>query len=177
MRLVIAVLLALSAAAPLQAQTYLAPNLGLPFEGDTRHDAKLSYGGTLMFTGDVAGFAVDFAYLPDFFAGTDLRDNNVTTLMGDLVLISPGHTRFYASAGLGLLKTRVRDAHDFFDIDSNQLGFDAGGGLLVIPHHVGLQADVRYYRTLTHPETPGGFDVDLGSLSFWRWCGALVFRF
>jgi hypothetical protein len=103
--------------------------------------------------------------------------NNVTTLMGNFVLISPGHTRLYGSAGLGLMKSRVRNAADLFDVDSSELGFNAGGGLLVVPGHVGLQADIRYYRTLTHPETPAGFDVDLGSLSFWRACVGLAFRF
>ncbi len=169
--------LTLGVAAPVQAQVYLGPNVGLPFGGDTRDSPKVSYGGTLTFTGDVLGFAVDFAYLPDFFAGADLRDNNVTTLMGNFVLISPGHTRLYASTGLGLLKSRVRNAADLFDVSSNQLGFDAGGGLLVAPGPVGLQADVRYFRSLTHPETPGGFDVDLGSLSFWRGYVGLVVRF
>ena len=176
-RLGLAFLFTLGLAAPLRAQTYLAPNIGLPFGGDTRHDAKVSYGGTLTFAGDVVGFTVDFAYLPDFFAGTDLRDNDVTTLMGNLVLLTPGHTRLYGSAGLGLLKSRVGSASDLFDVDTSQLGFNAGGGLLVAPGPVGLQADVRYYRTLTHPETPGGFDVDLGSLSFWRASVGLVFRF
>ncbi len=178
MALVVTVgVLALGVAAPLQAQVYLGPNLGLPFGGDTRHDPKVSYGGNLTFTGDVFGFSVDFAYLPDFFAGSDLRDNNVTTLMGNFVLISPGHTRLYASAGLGLLKSRVRNAADLFDVDTNQLGFNAGGGLLVVPAHIGLQADVRYYRSLTHPESQRGFDLDLGGLSFWRGYVGLVVRF
>ncbi len=169
--------LTLGVAAPLLAQVYLAPNLGLPFGGDTPHDPKVSYGGTLTFAGDVLGFSVDFAYLPDFFAGSDLRDNNVTTLMGNFVLISPGHTRLYASAGLGLLKSRVRNAADLFDVDSNQLGLDAGGGLLVVPARGGRQADLRYYRSLTHPGPVLGFDFDLGSLSFWRASAGLVFRF
>jgi len=171
------VLLALGVVTPVQAETYLAPNLGLPFGGDTRHDAKVSYGGNLTFTGDVVGFTVDFAYLPDFFAGSDLRDNDVMTLMGNLVLITPGHTRLYGSAGLGLLKSRVGSANDLFNVDTSQLGFNAGGGLLVAPGPVGLQADIRYYRTLTHSGPELGFDLDLGSLSFWRASVGLVFRF
>jgi hypothetical protein len=171
-------LMALGAAAPLQAQVYLAPNAGLAFGGDTNDDAKVSYGGTLTFAGEshMLGFAVDYAYTPDFFAG-DLTDNNVNTLMGNLVLISHGRTRLYGSIGLGLMKTRVRDVNQFFNVDSNELGMDAGGGLLFAPGRFGLQADVRYFRNLTDPEPDNEFDVDLGSFSFWRASGGLVIRF
>jgi hypothetical protein len=172
-------LVALAAATPVQAQAYLAPSVGSAFGGDTQGHARLSYGGILTFAGEshALGFAVDFGYQPDFFPGADLRDNNVTTLMGNLVLISGGHTRVYASVGLGLLKTRVSDAHDFFDIDSNELGLNAGGGILVVPSHLGLQADVRYFRNLTDPERDAHFDVDLGSFDYWRATAGLVFRF
>jgi len=169
---------ALGAAAPLQAQVYLAPNVGLAFGGDTNDDSKISYGGTLTFAGEshVLGFAVDFAYMPDFFAG-DLTDNNVTTLMGNLVLITRGRTRLYTSVGVGLLKTRVRDAGQFFDINNHELGLNAGVGLLAVPGRFGFQADVRYFRNLTDPEPDHEFDVDLGSFDYWRGSAGLVIRF
>jgi outer membrane protein with beta-barrel domain len=177
MRLRIGLLVAaLGVAAPLQAQVYLAPNVGLDFGGDTNNDSKVSYGGTLTFAGNLVGFAVDFTYAPDFFPG-NLRDNNVTTLMGNLVLLSPGRTRIYGSVGIGLMKTRVRSADDFFDIDSNELGLDVGGGILFVPDRVGFQADIRYFRSLTDPDPDGEFDIDLGGFNYWRASGGLVFRF
>jgi opacity protein-like surface antigen len=167
---------ALGVAAPLQAQVYLTPNVGVDFGGDTNDDSKVSYGGNLTFAGNIIGFAVDFTYAPDFFPGT-LRDNNVTTLMGNLVLLTPGAARFYGSAGLGLMKTRVSDAEDLFDIDSNELGLNVGAGIIYAPSHVGFNADIRYFRQLTDPQPDGGFDIDLGSFDYWRASGGLVIRF
>jgi len=169
---------ALAVAAPLQAQVYLTPNVGAVFGGDT-DDSKVSYGGTLMFAGEssVIGFAVDFAYTPDFFGTSSLSKNNTTSLMGNLVLMSPGRTRIYGSGGIGLMKTRVEDIDGFFDIDSNELGMNVGGGIIFIPDRIGFQADVRYFRNLTDPEPDDEFDVDLGSFSFWRASGGIVFRF
>lgn len=170
-------LAALGVAAPLQAQVYLTPNVGVVFGGDTGDDSKISYGGTLTFAGDLIGFAVDFAYTPDFFGSDRLTDNNVTSLMGNLVLLSPGRTRIYGSAGLGLMKTRVADVDQFFDIDSNELGFNVGGGILFVPDRIGFQADIRFFRSLTDPEPDDEFDLDLGGFNYWRASGGLVIRF
>ena len=169
---------AFAVAAPLQAQVYLTPNVGAVFGGDT-DDSKVSYGGTLTFAGEssVIGFAVDFAYTPDFFVDTNLSKNNTTTLMGNLVLMSPGRTRVYGSGGIGLMKTRVEDIDGFFDIDSNELGMNVGGGVIFLPDRIGFQADVRYFRNLTDPEPDDEFDLDLGGFNFWRASGGIVFRF
>jgi hypothetical protein len=169
---------AIAVASPLQAQVYLTPNVGAVFAGDT-DDSKVSYGGSLTFAGEssVIGFAVDFAYTPEFFGSSDLTDNNVTSLMGNLVLMSPGRTRVYGSGGIGLLKTRVQDVDGFFDIDSNELGMNVGGGFIFLPDRIGFQADVRYFRNLTDPEPDDEFDIDLGGFNFWRASGGVVFRF
>jgi opacity protein-like surface antigen len=170
-------LTALGVAGPLQAQTYLTPNIGMAFGGDL-DDSRISYGGTLTFTGDVpVGFAIDFAYTPDFLGTVAFGKSNATSLMGNLVLISNGRVRIYGSAGVGLMKTRVEDVSGFFEIDSNEFGFNAGGGFIFAPNRLGIQGDVRYFRNLTDPEPDNEFDVDLGSLSFWRASGGIVFRF
>jgi opacity protein-like surface antigen len=168
-------LLALASSA--QAGAYLTPFAGAAFGGDSV-SSPFTYGGSLTLAGDVVGFAVDFGYTKDFFGDTAFGDNNMTTLMGNLVVLTPGRTRLYGSAGLGLMKTSVEDASGFFDVDSNELGFDVGGGVLFMAgEHIGIQGDIRYFRQLTDPEPDNEFDIDLGSLDFWRATGGLAIRF
>ena len=170
-------LTALGVAGPLQAQTYLTPNIGAAFGGDL-DDSRISYGGKLMFTGDsLIGFEVDFAYTPDFLGTVAFGKSNATTLMGNLVLISGGRVRIYGSGGVGLLKTRVEDVDGFFEIDSNELGVNAGGGFIFAPNRFGIQGDVRYFRNLTDPEPDDEFDVDLGDLNYWRASAGIVIKF
>jgi hypothetical protein len=166
-------------AAPLHAEAYLSPFVGVAFGGHT-DDSKLTYGGSLTLAGHDSpfGFALDFSHTPDFFGTTGLGNNNVTSLMANLVLISPGSVRLYGSAGVGLMKTRVRDVAGFFNIDSNDFGLNAGGGVLLFPGGaVGFNADVRYFRNLTDPQPDREFDIDLGGLYFWRAVGGISLRF
>ena len=177
--LLMALALGLVGAAALGAEGFLSPFVGASFGGRT-DDAKLTYGGAVTFksTESILGFAIDFGYAPDFLGSTGYGNNNVTTLMGNLVLVFPGPVRFYGSGGLGLVKTRVRDVSGLFRVDSNELGINVGGGVMIFPGQaVGLQGDVRYFRNLTDPEPDAEFDVGLGGLSFWRATAGLVLKF
>jgi opacity protein-like surface antigen len=167
------------AAGSLGAETLLSASVGLAFGGKT-DDSKITYGGTLTLKGSsLFGFAVDYAYTPDFFGSGRLGNNNLNTLMGNLVVMSPGHVRVYGSAGLGLVKSRVEDAAGLFEVDSNELGLDVGGGLLIFPSdgNWGIHGDLRYFRNLTDPEPDDEFDVDLGNLDFWRGEVGITIRF
>jgi hypothetical protein len=141
------------------------------FDFDGRHGV---YGLNLGFMGDgTLGFEVDLAYSPDFFGGDDTvqPDNNLTTLMGNLVLNAPmGESgRLYLSAGGGLMRSRVDDANEFFEVDRNDFGVNAGVGLIApLGESFGLRADVRYFRNIGDPEPDGEFDLDFGSFDFWR---------
>lgn len=175
-----AVLAVMFLAAPLGAETLLAGSAGAAFGGIT-DDSKLTYAATLTFKGrdSLLGFAIDFGYTEDFLGTAAFGDSNLASLQGNLVVMGSGSLRPYASAGLGLVKTRVEDVAGFFEVDSNELGFNVGGGLVGFPGEgwFGLQADLRYFRNLTDPEPDGEFDVDLGGLDFWRATGGIVLRF
>jgi hypothetical protein len=177
-RIGVAALAFLLAAGAAHAEVLLSPSVGLAFGGRT-DDSKITYGGTLTLKGAVVGFAVDFAYVPDFFGSGSATNNNLVTLMGNLVVMSRGSLRVYGSAGLGLVKSRVEDAAGLFDVDSNELGLGVGGGLLVFPGDglLGLHGDIRYFRSLTDPERDNEFDVHLGDLDFWRGEIGLTIRF
>jgi hypothetical protein len=174
------VLATLALAVPARAETALTPFVGLAF-GGRADDSKVTYGGALSFYGDGVGlgFEVDFGYTPDFFGETGFRDNNVTTLTGNLLFVAGGGVaRFYLAGGGGLLKTRVSDVDGFFDVDSNDFGFDVGGGIEVgLGGTFGLRADLRYFRALTDPQPDDEFDIDLADLDFFRASLGLSLRF
>jgi opacity protein-like surface antigen len=170
--------------ASLRADVQITPYAGVAFGGDAGNDAW-TYGGSLAFMGDLIGFEVDGAYTSDFFGPGDFEgfttEDNVTTLMGNLVVgprFADGRGRIFGTLGAGLVKTSVRDEDDFFDVDSNDLGFSAGAGLsYFLGEHIGLRGDVRYFRDLQDPERDDEFDVDLGDLDYWRGTVGLSLRF
>lgn len=181
----------LMAARPAAAETYLTGWGGIVFGGDLAsgeaQDLNLDnrhgvYGAAIGFIGTPLGLEVEFGYSPNFF-GSDrdvIPKNNLATLMGNLVL--SGHvgesSRIYASAGAGLLKSRVDDADDFFDVDRNDFGVNVGAGVLVaVGESVALRGDLRYFRNVGDPEPDDEFDIDFGSFDFWRATAGLALRF
>jgi Outer membrane protein beta-barrel domain len=154
-------------------------------------ERKMNFGASLSWMGaGIAGFEIDFGYSPNFFENTAgggnfaFGDNNVTTLMANLKLGAPfggqhgGGIRPYASGGIGLIKSRIDDPDDLFNVNSTDWGFNAGAGITgFFSDNIGLQGDVRYFRSLQDNEPDDEFDVALGSFRFWRGTVGLVFRF
>jgi hypothetical protein len=177
--LAVLVLLSVTSA---RAETLLTGFAGVAFSGST-DESRGTYGGSLGFLGDgIAGFEIDFATTPDFFGESRedvFTDNNVLTVMGNLLLAAPaGPVRIYGAVGGGLLKTRLSDRDGLFDVDSNDFGISAGGGLLLsLGDHFALRGDIRYFRDLQDDDPDGDFDVDFGSVSYWRGVGGITIRF
>lgn len=166
-----------------QGDTILTPFAGGAFGGATDR-TRWTYGASLAFLGDgLLGFELDFAFTPDFFGRGDpdpvFTTNNVVTLMGSLLLASPGGPfRLYGAGGAGLLRTRVADADRLFDVDSNDFGINVGGGLIgYFGDHVGLRIDIRYFRDLSDDQPGGGVDFGLGNVDYWRAVAGLALRF
>ncbi len=175
--------LAVALPASARADILISPYAGLNFGGSTV-DKRANLGASLAWLGSRGlGFEVDLGFIPDFFAPKDLDidvlgSNNVTTLMGNVVLgRSGGGLQPYVSAGGGLLRSRVASFGDLFDdvTTDNGLGVNAGAGLRIGSGRFSLLADVRYFRTLTDVDT--ALDDVLGDFSFWRATGGLSFRF
>jgi opacity protein-like surface antigen len=170
---------------------YIGANLSrggdtLGFDSD---NATVNFGGSIGFMGaGIFGFEVDFGYSPHFFETDEVStlDGNVTSLMGNLIIGIPiggqtgGGVRPYVSGGVGLLRSRLDDADDFFDLDDNSFGVNAGGGLMVFfSDSVGVRGDVRYFRSLAGDVDvdDGDVDLDLGGFHFWRASAGVTFRF
>jgi opacity protein-like surface antigen len=200
-------LAAISIAAPRNASAdwVLTPFVGWNFNGsadvsgpggvsiENKLEKKINYGFSLAgMGGGIVGFELDFGYSPNFFeTGTatnddfDLaNDSNVTTLTGNAIVGIPiggttgGSVRPYIVGGVGLIRSNVGDAGDFFDVQSkNDFGFDVGGGVMgFFGDNVGVRGDVRYFRTFrgTDDNVTG---LALGNLDFWRGSVGLSLKF
>ena len=159
---------------------------------DDEFEKRGTYGASLAWMGaGIAGFELDFGYTPNFFELTegsddfDYGDNNLTTLMGNLTLGVPigGQTgigfRPYASGGVGIIRSRIDDPVDLFEVDSTDWGFNAGAGITgFFSDNIGIRGDVRYFRALRDIEVEDvDLDIRLGGLRFWRGSVGITFRF
>jgi opacity protein-like surface antigen len=152
---------------------------------DTKN-GTVNFGGSLAWMGaGVFGVELDFGYAPNFFEqqNTSEFDGNVTTLMGNLILGIPiggqtgGGVRPYVSGGAGLIKSRLDDVEDFFDIDESSFGINAGGGLMIFfTDSVGIRGDLRYFRSFKHIDE-NDLNLSLGGFDFWRASAGVSFRF
>jgi opacity protein-like surface antigen len=174
----------LFAVKPVAADTIVTGSIGRAFSGDLQ-DGHLSYGAAIGFMGEgVVGFEVEGTYTPDaagdFLGQPSAGSDNVTTLMGNLILGVPvggDQARIYATGGVGLLKVRVKDADEFFDVDRNDFGVNVGAGVMVrLGDRLGARGDVRYFRDVRESES-GDFDVDLGGFHYWRAAVGLTLKF
>lgn len=164
---------------PAAADTIVTGSVGRTFSGDVE-EGQLSYGAAIGFMGEgIFGFEIEGTYTPDFFGETPDGTNNVTTLMGNIILGAPiGDTaRIYASGGAGLMKFRVPDADEFFDINRNDFGVNLGGGAMVwFGDRIGARGDIRYFRDVRESASDD-FDVDLGGFHYWRGSIGVTLKF
>ena len=181
-----AFILVLYTAAPARADWLLTPYLGVTFGGDTEGQ-HITYGGSLGWMGaGVIGLEFDGAFAPDVFDtddGVDLaiQDSNATTLMANLIVGAPiggqNGVRPYVSGGAGLIRTRVADVDEFFDIDDNSFGVNIGAGVIgFVRENFGIRGDIRYFRGVQDADVGDDFDFDLGSFDFWRGTVGVTFR-
>lgn len=157
---------------------------------DDEFEKRGTFGASLAWMGaGIAGFEIDFGYTPNFFQvteGTDdfeYGDSNLTTLMANVTLGAPvggttgGGIRPYASGGVGIIRSRIGDAEDLFDVSSSDWGFNLGGGVAgFFSDNVGVRGDIRYFRALQDIDVDD-LDATLGGLRFWRGSVGVTFRF
>lgn len=174
---------------PAAADWLLTPFAGVTFGGDTEGQ-HATVGASIGYMGKGAiGFEADFGYAPEFFSPEDddldlFSDANVTTLMANIIIGAPiggthgGGARPYVSGGIGLIRTHVTSAGNFFDVANNNFGVNVGAGVMgFFNDRVGLRGDVRYFRSLEDPEEDNEFDIDFGEFDFWRGSVGVVIRF
>jgi opacity protein-like surface antigen len=179
-------LLLVMTAAPARADWLVTPFVGSAFGGDTTSQ-HVTYGASAAWMSHgIVGVEFDGSIAPDLLDEDGdvilgITDSNVTTLMGSLVIGAPlgePGIRPYAVAGAGLIRSRVADAEDIFDLDDNSFGINVGGGVhALVRRNLGLRADVRYFRGVRDTDSSDDVDLELGSFDFWRASVGATFRF
>jgi opacity protein-like surface antigen len=179
------------APAPARADGMLIPFIGVNFADNSRSaisdaiDAdRFNWGASLAYMGGgVLGLEADFAYSPDFYGHTDLGGSSVMTLMGNLLIGIPfgGQSGFgirpYALAGLGVIRSEFDAFGDVLSFDNSKAGWNVGGGaMFFFGTHVGLRADVRYFRTFSALDLLDAIDRR-DRLDFSRASTGLILRF
>jgi len=154
-------------------------------------EKRTSFGASLAWMGAGAiGFELDFGYTPNFFESTegddnfDYGDSNLTTLMANVTVGIPigGQSglgiRPYANGGLGIIRNKLDEADDLFDVSSNDWGLNVGAGVTgFFTDNIGMRGDIRYFRALQDDESDDEIDVRLGAFDFWRGSVGVTFRF
>jgi opacity protein-like surface antigen len=179
------VVLTLGAAPPAAAQTFISPLLGFDFGADSScpaitgcEDKNLNIGAGIGTLGGFFGLELDVSYAKDFFGAAPGYSSSVLTVMSNLIAGPQiGPVRPYATGGLGFMKSHVSfDATSLLE-SSNDLGWNIGGGVMVLPgEHVGIRGDIRHFHAFQDLEILG-FPLSDTKLDFGRASAALVFRF
>ena len=168
-----------------RADVFVAPSLTWSFGGDHLETSRRGWGVTVGATGAFVGFELDWTRTDDFFASEDqvepvtAEENRVQTLMFNLLVTMPtGRAKPYLAAGAGVIQSRLTSDLSLLGFDDNGLGFNFGGGILgYFGSHVGVRADLRYFRTVTDLFKDNSLGVKFGALNFWRTSVGVALKF
>jgi opacity protein-like surface antigen len=189
----VAVLLGIAALivapASASAQGYLTGFVGGNFGGDSGvsldesidDTSRLNFGVRLgVLGGGIFGGEIDVGYTPDFYGkGTVFDSSGVLTVMGNVVVGLPlGPVRPYFAGGIGLIRRTVTYApgEGLGSVTDSRAAYSLGGGVnLFVSEHIGINADLRYFRNFSS----GNSLVDLpdDKFNFARGSVGLTIRF
>jgi len=166
-----------------RADVFVAPSITWAFGGDHLETSRQGWGVTFGATGAFVGFELDWSRTDEFFETavqpTSSQDNRVQTLMFNLLITAPtGRAKPYVAAGAGVIQSRITGELGLLGFDDNGIGFNFGGGILgYFSDHVGVRADLRYFRTVTDLFKDNPLDINFGGLNFWRTSVGVALKF
>jgi len=167
------------------AEWQLTPFLGATFGGtssflDLGQEAgkrKLAVGVGGTWLGTFIGVEGEIVWVPGFFEDPlFVRSSSVTTMTGNFVLTLPRkYTEYglrpYLVAGGGLVRVNIDSGQvgsDILDVRTSLGVLDFGGGATgFLTDRIGLNWDVRYFRSLGGKEGTG-LSFGKEQISFWR---------
>jgi len=178
--------LAAALPSPARADGFISPFIGRNVGVDSAcpnlrncETKNNTWGVAIGSMGNVFGFEEDINFSNNFLGEAPNFDSKVTSFMSNLMVIPKfGPVRPYTVAGVGIIMTRASlDAPSVQIADNNLFGYDYGGGLAVFfGDHIGVRAEVRWFRTLQDLAVLG-ITLSDTKLSYGRTSGALVFKF
>lgn len=179
---VLALLLALVPSTA-RAEWQIKPFGGITFGGDNTFPnfdrqagkPKLNLGVSGLWLGDVLGLEGDVATTAGFFSGDQklILRSHVATVTGNAVVAMPrGIAQYglrpYGVFGFGMMDVSLFDNLNALPISRRLPAWDVGGGATgFVNDFVGLNWDVRYFRSMSDKPVSGQ-SVAPEKLSFWR---------
>lgn len=168
------------------AEWQLKPYLGMTFGATDSFSGfsldpdagkrKLVLGAGATWLGNFLGIEGDVARVPSFFQKSDPvtpQTGSVTTLTGNVVLTLPKKMtqyglRPYLVGGGGIVGVNIDRGRGALDVDTTLPVLDFGGGATgFLTDRVGLNWDVRYFRSVGGKEDTG-LTIGKEQISFWR---------
>jgi opacity protein-like surface antigen len=178
--IVAAVFLVVSGARGAAAQVFVNPFVDTTLSSPSAvgSSSQPGFGVSIGNVGKVVGFETELTYQPELIdnSANALAKSRVFTVSGN-ILVGPtiGRVKPYGAAGVGNLNLNVTRLSSLVipspeSISSNYLTVNVGGGIMgFVTTHLGVRADLRYYRAygfkLTDLETAG---LALDRFDFWR---------
>ncbi|MBK5297364.1 MAG: hypothetical protein JJE40_09410 [Vicinamibacteria bacterium] len=165
------------------AEWQVKPFVGATFGGTTSFldpgqeagKRKLALGASATWLGTFIGVEGDVVRVPGFFQDPLLvRGSSVTTLTGNLVLTLPRkYTEYglrpYLVAGGGVVRVAIDQGEALLDVQTTMKVLDFGGGATgFLTDRIGLNWDVRYFRSVGGKEGTGLTIGGKEQISFWR---------
>ncbi|MQA31092.1 MAG: outer membrane beta-barrel protein [Luteitalea sp.] len=184
--------LSLGAPAMATAEWQIKPFVGLTLGGDTTlvdfdnaaDKTHVVFGVGAVRLGEIFGIEGDVSRAPGFFeSGNLVLGGSVTTLTGNLVVAVPRRVagyglRPYLVAGAGLMRANIEDDFNAFPVKVNFGVVDLGGGTSgFLSDRVGVNWDVRWFRSVGSGSGLRGISFGSEKLSFWRAGMALAIRY
>lgn len=193
LRVGLVLLWCLMAAAPVYADWYATPFIGVTFGAVSDFVAlsnetgkkKLTFGGSVMQLGSgVLGIEGDFSRTNGFFEPglIPALKSNVTTLMGNVVIAVPLRVtgyglRPYASGGPGLMRASQSEPVEVVTFHRNLFALNLGGGFIgLVSDKRGVRFDLRYFRNI-RTVGEGSLTENRPTLGFWRGSVGVIFKF
>jgi len=165
------------------AEWQLKPFLGATFGGTTSFldpgqeagKRKLALGASGTWLGTFIGVEGDIVRVPGFFEDRLLvQSSSVTTVTGNVVLTLPRkYTEYglrpYLVGGGGVVRIASDQSEALLNVQTTMKVLDFGGGATgFLTDRIGLNWDVRYFRSVGGKEGTGVTIGGKEQLSFWR---------
>jgi hypothetical protein len=191
---VVALAILLLVPAPASAEWQLRPFLGFTFGGVTTFidlenavpGKNPSIGVSGVWLGEWLGVEADLGFAPGFFQADSeqILQSGVTTFAGNLVVTLPRRVvqyslRPYAVVGVGRMWVEIETTTEgVLRVVRSLPAIDVGGGVTgFLTDRVGVNWDLRYFRSLGEGEILGNSVGAPEQLSFWRANMALAIRY
>jgi hypothetical protein len=147
---------------------------------DTAGEPKFNLGASVLWQGEVFGVEGDVSTTAGYFSGdsklpsTLILRSHVATVTGNVVVALPRRVaqyslRPYAVAGVGMMHVGFDDNLQALPFSNVLSAWDIGGGVTgFLTDFVGINWDVRLFRTLRSEKGVTGVSIGPEQLSFWR---------